>query len=91
MALDDSALQVHCIDMAVKTITIDLEAYQALARNKQPGQSFSQVIKEHFSRQGTGRDLTEALASIAVSEATLKALDEIVAGRERDPAQAVDL
>jgi len=35
--------------MAVQTITIDMEAYEALRRHKGSGKFFSDVIKEHFA------------------------------------------
>jgi len=77
--------------MAVKTITIDLEAYEALSRHKTGGQSFSQVIKEHFTRRRTGRDLAEVVASLRVSPATLQVLEEQVAERHQYPARSVEL
>lgn len=73
--------------MAVKTITIDTEAYAALARHKMPGQSFSQVIKKHFGRLRTGRDLMAAVERAAVSEETLDSLDQLVAKRQSSPAR----
>lgn len=73
--------------MAVKTITIDTEAYDVLKRHKMPGQSFSQVIKEHFGRLRTGRDLKAAVERTAISEETLEAVDRLVAGRQSSPAR----
>lgn len=77
--------------MAVKTITIDLEAYEALARHKGPGQSFSQVVKEYFGRRRTGRDLAALLDRVALSEPTLDAIDAVIEERRRDVARPVDL
>ena len=77
--------------MAVKTITIDLEAYDALARHKQPGQSFSQVIKAHFGPRKTAGSFRRALREAAVSAATLNQTDAIVASRGRSAARMPSL
>lgn len=77
--------------MAVKTITIDLEAYEALARRKRKGESFSRVIKEHFGRRSTGRDLNALLPAVHLSAGTLGKLDELIAGRRRDHVRAPKL
>jgi predicted CopG family antitoxin len=77
--------------MAVKTITIDLEAYEALARHKGPGQSFSQVVKEYFGRRRTGRDLAALLDRVSLSDPTLDAIDAVIEERRRDVARPVDL
>lgn len=74
--------------MAVKTITIDLDAYEALARRKRPGQSFSDVIKERFAPGRTGRDLLEAVRRFSLDEATLDAAEAEVRARRRDRARA---
>jgi predicted CopG family antitoxin len=76
--------------MAVKTITIDLEAYETLARLKKKGQSFSQVIKEHLGRR-RGKDLQRALEKISLSEGTLDAIEAEIARRRESPAWAPEL
>jgi predicted CopG family antitoxin len=77
--------------MAVKTITIDMEAYGLLARDKREGQSFSQVIKARFGVQPTaGRFLARARA-VRLSASTLDAIDRQVQARKREPARAVRL
>jgi predicted CopG family antitoxin len=73
--------------MAVKTITIDLEAYEALARRKRPGQSFSEVIKQHFAGGSTGQDLLDAVKRLRVSEEILDAVEAQIRARRRSRAR----
>ena len=73
--------------MAVKTITIDLEAYEALARHKRKGDSFSRVIKEHFGPRRTGRDFAALLKTLRLAEDTLAAAEKLTRERRRDRAR----
>lgn len=76
--------------MAVKTITIDMEAYETLARLKREGQSFSQVIKEHLGPR-RGRDLERALEEVSLSEETLDAVEQEIERRRESPARVPEL
>ena len=75
--------------MAVKTITIDLEAYALLSRRKHVGQSFSQVIKAHFDRPPTAADFRAILGSVRLSEDAIAAAEGQVRARRASPARAV--
>jgi len=77
--------------MAVKTITIDLEAYDILSRFKKEGMSFSKVIKEQLGRKRTGRDLRRILENLDISEATVDSIDAQVKARRRSRARAPKL
>jgi len=74
--------------MAVKTITIDMEAYKILSRRKRAGQSFSQVIKERLGQRMTGRDLRNLVARTRLSTETLDAIDAQIRARRRSKARA---
>ncbi len=77
--------------MAVKTITIDMDAYEILSRHKHPGESFSQVIKKHFGRARTGGELNAALLQIGLAQGTVDAIDAQVKARRRSIARAAKL
>lgn len=75
--------------MAVKTITIDLEAYGMLSRQKRAGQSFSQVIKAHFGPQPTAGRLIERLKTIRIGADALDQMERQVRARKNSPARFV--
>jgi predicted CopG family antitoxin len=77
--------------MAVKTITIDMEAYGILSRNKKAGQSFSQVIKEHFGPQPNVARFRERMRSVRFSDDFLDAAERVVRDRRKNPARAAAL
>ena len=73
--------------MAVKTITIDISAYDLLSRHKAVGQSFSQVIKAHFGRQPTAATFRALARGIRVSHDALDAMEAQVRMRTKHPAR----
>ena len=82
---------MHDKCMAVKTITINMEAYDTLSRHKRAGQSFSQVIKAHFGPQPTAGRLLERIKTIRLSTDALDVMEAVVRDRKRHPARAIHL
>ena len=82
---------MHDKCMAVKTITIDMEAYEALARHKKKGDSFSRVIKEHFGRRHTGHELRAILEDLRLAKDTIDQVDRVVRARGKSLARAPKL
>ena len=78
--------------MAVKTITIDMEAYNLLTRHKKQGQSFSQTIKAHFGEQPTAGRLLQRLRGLPpVSKDYVKQVRRVIRERKLDPPRPVEL
>lgn len=67
--------------MAVKTITIDMEAYDLLASQKQGNESFSRVIKRRLRPENTASALLRRLDDVLLDDDTLDRIEEIVAAR----------
>jgi predicted CopG family antitoxin len=72
--------------MPVKTITIDMEAYDLLASEKRGTESFSRVIKRKFRRASTAKVLFDRLDEVCLSAGTLKNLEKILKARDKSPA-----
>jgi predicted CopG family antitoxin len=90
-ALDLGARQVQATGMDTKTIELDAEAYEALVRQKGPGQTFSEVIKSRFGRRATAADIKRVAAEIKISKDTLDAIEEQIRARGESPASGADL
>ena len=88
LSIDAAGVAVHDQCMAVKTITIDLEAYELLARQKRPGQSFSQLIKQRFGRTLTAADLLRRVRAGHLSSEALDVVEAVVRRRRGDLAKA---
>jgi predicted CopG family antitoxin len=73
--------------MAVKTITLDMEAYEILARHKKKGESFSRLIKEHFGRRRTGQELRAILGELRLADDTVGHVDRIAKSRGKSLAR----
>jgi predicted CopG family antitoxin/transcriptional regulator with XRE-family HTH domain len=85
--LTPDPLRVHPLAMALKTISLDAEAYAALVRRKRQDQTYSEVIKAHFGRRTTGADFEKVLADLHLSEETLDAIEEQIRARRESPAR----
>jgi len=73
------------VPMAVKTITIDMEAYDLLSNARTGSESFSKVIKHILGPAGKdAHSLLASLDSLRVSEPLLDALEQVVASRDTD-------
>ncbi len=72
--------------MAVKTITIDMPAYELLSAQKRGDESFSKVIKRRLRPARTASSLLEALPRCLLSEETLEQTETIVRSRADSPA-----
>jgi predicted CopG family antitoxin len=78
--------------MAVKTITIDMEAYEALSKRKRTNESFSKVIKRILREDRySAKNLFNHLTETAFSNETLNAVDKQVRLRDQTYPEEISL
>ncbi len=76
------------IDMAVKTLTIDMDAYGLLLAEKRGGESFSKVIKRRMGHTHTAANLLRDVDGLLLATDTLDSIDELVARRDESPSNS---
>jgi predicted CopG family antitoxin len=64
--------------VAVKTITIDMDAYRILDAEKREKESFSRVIKRILGNRCTADNLLRHLDDVALSDDALDRVEEMV-------------
>jgi predicted CopG family antitoxin len=74
--------------MAVKTITIDMGAYNLLAGDKRENESFSRVIKRRFGKGATAGDLLNHLDDVCLSVSALNKVEHLISSREESLADS---
>ena len=80
--------------MSLKTIELDEEAYEILSREKQVGQSFSDVVKQRFRpkpRGITAQELLNLVKKVDISEDTLDRVEEVIQARSQSPIRDINL
>lgn len=75
--LTDEKIVSSLWSMATRTVELDEEAYEILSQRKREDQSFSEIIKEHFGKPGSGTagDLLRMADRYVLSEETLDAIE----------------
>lgn len=61
--------------MAVKTITIDIEAYELLSDQKNEGESFSQVIKRRLRSKPKFEEILKTIRKSEISDQVLNDME----------------
>jgi predicted CopG family antitoxin len=69
--------------MATKTISIDVQAYERLAKAKREGESFSEVIKRIVPRPVDLDAWFREMDANPLSRRTVRAVEEVVRRRSR--------
>ena len=74
--------------MAVKTITIDMDAYTLLAEDKRSSESFSKVIKRRMRKTITADQLLARLGGLCLSDSALNRTAQLVKERKKNLANS---
>lgn len=74
--------------MAVKTITIDMAAYDLLSNQKNPNESFSKFIRRRLAPEKTAEGLLKVLPELMLEPDALRGMEDVVASRGNSMAES---